>query len=391
MKAFIFTLLVCISCCCTAQSSQSPQSPLWVDLKAGSYDVGFKVNYLIDSTQQMMSSDSLPHAIEGKPIRVKVYYPGTKTSSSRQLLFSDQINIFPNNPQLATYNAILHKRDNRLQGQFSPASDSLEQVLFDTKTMAYLNIPHTEGKFPLIIYLLGLDDHQMENSVLWEYLASHGYVVAVLPSFGASLDRADVPANTEGALGLYHDAKYTMNAFVKESYIDSNLVGVVGHSFGGLVGILMASRHPNIRAVASLDGSINFERSQKVLEDLELNASSLQTPLLNLYAQGRRDLNFTFVESLQSPLYQVAYHKASHYDFQNFGLYAAVMNTTDERVERRRSAEEGKDILLSVIRLTKNFLDFTLRNNPRGETYIKGLSDEAQHIKVLGEFDFRTQ
>ncbi len=382
MKGLLSTIFVCSFLLCF---SQSTTSPLWCDLVPGKYDVGLKVEYLIDTTRTMMSTDSLPHALNGKPIRVKLYYPGIKSSSSYQLSFLDQIDIFPVNHQLATYNAILNTRDRRLQGQFSPASDSLERVLFDLQTMAFMDIDHAEGKFPLLIYLLGLDDHQMENSVLWEYLASQGYVVAVLPSFGISLERIDVPYRPEGITTVYDDAMFVLNTFKSKPYVDGQKIGAVGHSFGGLVINYLAAKHQNIKALVSLDGSFNLERGVKLIDSTGLNISNIRSPLLNLYVKSP-SRNLSYVDSLSSPVYNVGFHKATHYDFQNFGLYAFVTNSSDPRVERRRSAAEAKDILISSIRLTKYFLDYTLNGIAQGEQFAKGISQEAKSIVEIADF-----
>lgn len=383
MKNTCLVFFLVFSSTCFAQSIKSP---LWTTLTPGDFDVGFKVQYLIDTTRTMASTDSLPHALNGKPLRIKIYYPGLKDSSSIQLNFSDQINVFPKNPQLATYNAILNTRDRRLQGQFSPASDSLKHVLFRTLTMAYLDIPVAAGKFPLLIYELGLDDHQMENSVLWEYLASHGYVVAVLPCFGFNLENQYIPYTGEGALELYQDAVFTMNHMSQEAYVDQERIGAIGHSFGGIVAMLVASRHQEVKAIAALDASINNARALPILASLGLDSTALHIPVLNLYTKAH-EKDLSFIQSLHTPVYQVGFNKASHFDFQNFPLYAYITNKPDRRVVKRRSTEEGKDILLSTIKLTKHFFDFVLDGQKNSEAFIRGQTVETKIIRELGVFE----
>ena len=368
--------------------AQSNESPLWVDLVPGEYDVGFKVNYLIDSSRKMPSSDSLPHALVGKPIRVKVYYPGKKAISSIRLNFLDQVNLHPKNHQFATYNEILNTRDRRLEGQFSTSSDSLKIVLFRTMTKAYHNIPFAPGKFPLLIYELGLDDHQMENSVLWEYLASHGYAVAVLPSFGFDFQNKFVPYTAKGAIELYNDALTLVNHMKGQPYIDSKKIGAIGHSFGGIVVSLLASKQHDIKGIAALDGSFNNSRALPILNELQIHSASINIPMLNLYTKAH-EKDLTFAESVKSPMYQFAFYNASHFDFQNFPLYAFITNTPDQRVINRRSTPEGKDILLSVVRLTRHFFDFVFFNTEYSEAYILGRTTESKKLNTLGVFENR--
>jgi pimeloyl-ACP methyl ester carboxylesterase len=237
-----------------------------------------------------------------------------------------------------------------------------------------------------LIYELGLDDHQMENSVLWEYLASHGYIVAVMPSFGKSLEDRFVEYTKDGALNLYYDAEYVLKQMIGQSNVDSDRIGAIGHSFGGMVVNLLASRNKQIKALASLDGSINNPRAQEILEQLDITSSTVRVPLLNLYATAQRENDLSYVESLETPVYQFAYNKASHFDFQNWPLYAVVTNTPDPRGERRRTMEEGKAIILSVIKFSKHFFNFVFYDDAEGEAYLKGLSDDAKALRRLGEF-----
>ncbi|WP_421763700.1 alpha/beta hydrolase family protein [Ekhidna sp.] len=366
-------------------SAQKSTSPLWLNLIPGKYDVGFKAEFLVDTTRMFPSSDSLPHALKGRPIRVKVYYPGTKQNSSLQMSFEDQIRLYPSNPQFANYNAVLGLRDINLQGQFGPRSDSLMRVLFRMETMAYSEIPVNEGTFPMLIYNLGLDDHQMENSVLWEYLASHGYIVVVIPCLGNSLENKYVNYNSKGLEGLYLDALFALNTYRKKDYIDKERIGAIGHSFGGAVAALLACRNSDVKAVASLDGTINNPRSQNFLDSLDINANTMQVPLLNLYTKAH-DKDLTIVESLETPVYDVGFHRASHFDFQNFGLFAHVIGVDDSRVVRRRSSEEGKDVVLGTITLTKSFFDYYFFDDLKGLSVIKGEGPGSERLNELGEF-----
>lgn len=385
LLVFIFSILLTPSI--FPYQTQDLRSSLWRTLDRGSYDVGFEVKFMLDESRTMEQSDSLPHSMNGRPIRVKLYYPGRKTSADIPLLFLEQIDIIPENPQFATYNTILSIRDHRLQGQFSPASDSLEKVLFRTPTMAHYEIPFAEGPFPLLIYELGLDDHQMENSVLWEYLASHGYIVAVIPSFGETLDFQYVHYSAEGANLLTYDAEHVIDSLIDKSYVDKDRIGAIGHSFGGLVVHNLANKNSLIKAIATLDGSINRQNAQEILFELKINASTITIPTLNLYtrAQGERDL--TFVKSLHSPVYSYSFDNASHFDFQNFPLYASITNKDDRRVTRLRSTKEGEEILLSSIQFVKSFFDHYFYGSESGLNFIKGTSPKAEYLHEIGSFE----
>lgn len=366
--------------------AQDNYAPLWLDLEPGSYDVGFKVEYLLDDSRLMPSTDSLPHALEGRPIRLKIYYPGQKEISDLRMRFSDQINVVPQNAQFGTYNAILQRWDRRLQGQFGhPSADSLARILKNFTTMSYENIPEARGRFPLVIYEVGLDAHQMENSVLWEYLASHGYVVAVVPSFGKGLKERFTPYDSKGASRLSQDGLFVLNYMVDQSFVDSDKVGAIGNSFGGLVVHHMASKDKRVKAVVTLDGSINQPNAQEILNELNITSSTVNIPALNLYSKAIAPKEMSYIESLKSPVYHIGFHNASHFDFQNFPLYSVVTNVYDRRVERRRPRDEGKDIYLHVVRTTKNFLDHFFYNSNEGKRFLSALTNESNAIQKVAD------
>jgi predicted dienelactone hydrolase len=69
----------------------------------------------------------------------------------------------------------------RAHGQTAKELTDPEKLLLDqfldTLTPCIRNAPHAEGKFPLVIYHSGNGSSFEDNSVLCEFLASHGYVV----------------------------------------------------------------------------------------------------------------------------------------------------------------------------------------------------------------------
>ena len=387
MKYTCFLLVLFVLINIPICETQTATSPLWADLKPGKFDPGFTTVFLVDSSRLMRSTDSLPHAIHGRPIRLKIYYPGFQTQSDIKLRFSEQINIIPENPQFATYNTILSQRDHRLQGQFHPSSDSLLRVLLHLETMAYWNIPRADVRLPLLIYVLGLDDHQMENSIMWEYLASHGYIVAVLPCFGPDMENKFVSYDSAGVMVSYQDATTALQYILRHYPVDEERIGAIGHSFGGLVVHYLSTKNFEIKAIATLDGSQNMERGQPIIEKLNLFASKVRIPMLCLYtmAQGARDLSYVHLQ--EGPLYEFAFTRASHFDFQNWPMYAVVTATPDARGERLRNMKEGRDILIHVIRMTRHFFDYVFYQKEEGEAYIKGISREAKNVSALGEFN----
>jgi len=66
-------------------------------------------------------------------------------------------------------------------GKIPEKSSAAEMAAFNrllaTDTFAVKNAPAVAGRFPVVIYHPGVEGTAEDNSALFEYLASHGYVV----------------------------------------------------------------------------------------------------------------------------------------------------------------------------------------------------------------------
>src|ERR1700681_380517 len=79
----------------SAQSQQKSQTPFWGSLSAGPYAVGFKTIYQFDHTRTWRTTREYekPFApdLNGRPIRISVWYPAIRNARSRQMRFADYV------------------------------------------------------------------------------------------------------------------------------------------------------------------------------------------------------------------------------------------------------------------------------------------------------------
>ena len=61
--------------------------------------------------------------------------------------------------------------------------------------------------------------------------------------------------------------------------------------------------------------------------------------------------------------YHIAFHRATHFDFQNWPLYAVLTGVSDSRGESYRSSEHGRDVNVSAVRLMRHFFDAFLKQD----------------------------
>jgi hypothetical protein len=155
-------------------------SPLWHSLEAGRYEVGFRVEWLSDDSR------TGPGAVrdDGRLLRVYVWYPATQADGA-VMTFGDYLAPEPPSERWRALADYLDQRDSSTAArQFSPQSPRARDQLRRTRVAARSRAQPAPGAFPLVLHSLGRNDYQLEATVLWEYLASHGYVVAFVPQLG---------------------------------------------------------------------------------------------------------------------------------------------------------------------------------------------------------------
>ena len=130
-------------------------------------------------------------------------------------------------------------------------SDTTKLLNFKTKTLK--NASPVETKFPLVIYLCAYNGMSFENFALFEELAKKGFVVVSISSIGRY--PGDMTMKKEDLMEQVNDAIASLNVLKQSSNIDFSKIGIIGYSWGGLSGAILASKIPNVACLISLDGS----------------------------------------------------------------------------------------------------------------------------------------
>src|SRR5262249_9433202 len=164
--------------------------------------------------------------------------PVGKVGDAKRMPHRDYLSIVSDDPLLTKFSANLADFNREViakevMGQplkelTDPAKRLLDQFL-DTQTACIRNATPAEGKFPLVIYHSGHGCSFEDNSVLCEFLASHGFVV-----IGSAFQRPDGSSfGVDGGLTSAHDMAFLVGAARRLPGVDPDRVGVVGHSGGG--------------------------------------------------------------------------------------------------------------------------------------------------------------
>jgi len=358
-------------------------SPLWGDLEAGPFRVGFQVLFRMDPSRSYYPANATgandAAVINGRPIRIMIWYPAAtldrESAGGLPMRFGDYVNIQTEDSRFIEFNQMLRRWDRQIASeQFSgPNAGALAEELMGTRVAAFRNAPPARGTFPIVLHSLGGNDLQQESTVLWEYLASYGYVVVTVPQLGFDTNKPHLSFALPDMRLQQRDLEFALTQVSNLPSAAARRIAVMGHSLGGPVAVLMAAHKKSVVAIVSLDGVLNSTDAIAILKAAKLNPTSVRAALLNMYRTNDYPSDFRLLDSLnQSDRYDLAFSKCSHYDFQNWPLYAVLTKTEDARGARIRDAATGQKIYLTVCRAVRHFLDMIVKKRSSSARWFRG-------------------
>ncbi|HEY6372403.1 MAG TPA: alpha/beta fold hydrolase [Candidatus Sulfotelmatobacter sp.] len=203
-------------------------------------------------------------------------------------------------------------------------NEALLDDLLKRKTAAYLDAPPASGSFPVVVYSMGQNDHNEENAVLCEFLASHGFIVVSVPDLGPTPRRSslivDDPASYEGQV---RDLEFALQETLKMPSADGSRVAAVGMSMGGIYALLFAMRNDRVGAIVGLDASYMEPLPRyyyKYQEAYYFNPPAIRIPLLSIFRKDEHVSQDVIAKLRYSDRVLVEVPKVIHADFTSYPL-----------------------------------------------------------------------
>lgn len=142
------------------------------------------------------------------------------------------------------------------------------QRLLSTRTAAVLNAGEAPGAFPVVLYHAGAGGSFEENSLLFEYLASAGYIV-VSSAFQSPF--ADSVSNTVGGFERSGpDMAFIANQASGWTNADPRRLAAIGHSAGAQAILHWIGSECPLSVAVSLDSKLEYDECTTVVHTANL-------------------------------------------------------------------------------------------------------------------------
>lgn len=358
-----------------ANDSFAQERPLLGKLKEGPFGVGFQTVSKYDVSRPFKRKYNYEGTFykgeRGRPIQISIWYPTAKGSGSNKMLFEDY--IFLTSTELtfvpisasdkqSSINAFLQSPSAR---EADPAK--VKEVL-KLKTASQWNATSAPEKFPLVVIAQSIGiSSPYGNSILSEYLASHGYVVASSPGMGEASRQLTYDPIGIGA--QMEDMQFIIRNLRERTDVDPDRLAIIGFSFGALAASILTMHNTDVDALVSLDGSVaNKWAYSQIFQSSYFTPNSLTVPLLHITAQEPNEgTDFAFFKALKySDVSYVKLKGMRAIDFSSMGMVSTMVPKFGG--EATGDSAAGQE---AVCKYTLNFLDAVVKTNADAQKFLK--------------------
>ena len=314
------SLALVINLAWPAAGGTAYSSPLWGNLKPGPHRVGFRTIFTHDLSRVALGKSAAP----GRQMQINIWYPARVATSASPMRFSEYVHLLaqdvdfspprPKQNQLGETKFLEQPKD--LGGNAETLKRALPSIL-GLKTASFRNASAVRGRFPLLVF----PDFRAPatNSIMCEYLASHGFVVATTSLRGTHEVELDV--GLTGIETIATDIAFVIGNLKALPMVDSDRTALMGVGITASGCLALLTRNPQIDALISLDGGIPTSFEDRLLKRTPyFDISAVRVPLLGIHAPHPNVDPAFFDQYKYSTRHVVHFPKMSEFHFLNYGM-----------------------------------------------------------------------
>ncbi|RFS26916.1 alpha/beta fold hydrolase [Chitinophaga silvatica] len=350
MKWFSIILIITLVSC---SENKNPSKPFYA---------GITSIHTTDSTRIYKPGSDTTDYLYYRPVDLDIWYPAYHANTDTQLQVRYLLNLLETRANYYTASKIADGMSGQLAQFFCNTfncSDSLS--LLNYKTNSFKNAAAASDKYPLVVYMAAFNGMSYENYSLFESLAKKGFVVVSVSSIGRF--PGDMTTKKEDLMEQVADGITAINELKRHPNIDSNRIGIIGYSWGGLSGAILAGKFAsNVKCIVSLEGSevhhygnedADFDR---IRESEEFKSLKFSIPYLRMESApaslpGKQDSLYNFALYHVKDAQTFIIDSMQHEDFDCFSNIVKVAGNCQTN-QRHNSA----------VQLTVGFLEDKLKN-----------------------------
>jgi len=350
MRSLMMTLLLALSLIPVLGSAVNAEEMPWPTLKSGPHGVGFRtldvtdygrtVAPRVDWRGDVRSGDNF------RQVRISIWYPAVDNAESRPMLYRDTIEAAGFETHME--GELLVGLDAYLAHSTFGGADKEELLeMVEGPTTAYRDAAPLDGQHPVIVYAPSFSYEPFENSALFEYLASHGYIIAASRSAGP--ETREMSDDLAGVETSVRDMELILDALHDVGYADLTRVGAAGFSWGGLSAALLGMRNFNVQAVLALDGTFEHAEIPSIEEQHDFRPRRLRGGYLAIVGD-REPARSLADEALYADVFELRYPDLLHWDFSS-DFIRIRHSASDTDASRLALVEEAYGLIAYQARL----------------------------------------
>lgn len=317
LKTIFLTLILLLSLvgssCKLNEAQEEKYFPLHGDLAIGPNKTGFK-EMLFDS------------------VKAYVWYPATSEEDERQLTFQEYVLI----EEEGDTSALLDALSIGMAGKANLFPIDSLNFLLQSPMLAVNNAPFQSRQFPLLLWS-ARPGTVLYQSILSEYLASWGYVVAFVEKLPEPLPLPWFIQSAEEKKKVMAQHIEVLNEGLEKlktiAVTDPEKVGLLSWSYGGESALLLQSQNKEVDVVIGLS-SISFSFGLHWGSQLraQFNLSDISVPYLLLSEKiapnGNERSIPPVLDSLTVASYYCSFPELAHGSFNTIeGMLPGIINT----------------------------------------------------------------